>query len=35
MIAYGANAVTSGANVHGLNVKALANHRCFMEQASV
>ena len=35
MIAYGANPVTSGANVHGLNVKALANHRCFMEKASV
>ncbi|QSB15887.1 ABC transporter substrate-binding protein [Natronosporangium hydrolyticum] len=35
MLAYSANPVSSGANVEGMNVDALANHRCFMENASV
>jgi peptide/nickel transport system substrate-binding protein len=35
MLAYSANPVVSGANVKGMNVEALANHRCFMEEASV
>jgi peptide/nickel transport system substrate-binding protein len=35
MLAYSANPVVSGANVKGMNVDALANHRCFMEEASV
>lgn len=35
MLAYAANPVVSGANVKGMNVKALGTHRCFMEKASV
>jgi peptide/nickel transport system substrate-binding protein len=35
MLAYAANPVVSGAKVQGINVKALGNHRCFMEKASV
>lgn len=35
MLAYSANPVVSGANVTGMNVEALSNHRCFMERASV
>jgi peptide/nickel transport system substrate-binding protein len=35
MLAYAGNPVVSGANVQGMNVKALGNHRCFMEKASV
>lgn len=35
MLAYSTNPVVSGANVKGMNVDALSNHRCFMENASV
>jgi ABC-type transport system substrate-binding protein len=35
MLAYSTNPVVSGAKVNGMNVDALANHRCFMEKASV
>jgi peptide/nickel transport system substrate-binding protein len=35
MLAYAANPVVSGAKVQGINVKALGNHRCFLEKASV
>jgi ABC-type transport system substrate-binding protein len=35
MLAYSTNPVVSGAKVKGMNVDALANHRCFMEKASV
>lgn len=35
MLAYSANPVVSGANVKGMYVNALSNHRCFMEKASV
>lgn len=35
MLAYSANPVVSGAQVKGMNVEALSNHRCFMERASV
>jgi peptide/nickel transport system substrate-binding protein len=35
MLAYAANPVVSGASVQGMNVKALGNHRCFMDKASV
>lgn len=35
MLAAATNLVVSGADVQGMNVDALANHRCFMESASV
>lgn len=35
MLAYGTNPVVSGAGVKKMNVNALANHRCFMEEAAV
>jgi len=35
MLAYAANPVVSGAKVKGINIKALGNHRCFLEKASV
>nr|MDT0659488.1 ABC transporter substrate-binding protein [Micromonospora sp. DSM 115978] len=35
MLAYAANPVVSGAKVQGMNVKALGNHRCYMDKASV
>ncbi|MFC5833896.1 ABC transporter substrate-binding protein [Nonomuraea insulae] len=35
MLACSTNLVVSGAQVKGMNVKALSNHRCFMEQAGV
>jgi peptide/nickel transport system substrate-binding protein len=35
MLAYAANPVVGGAKVQGMNVKALGNHRCYMDQASV
>lgn len=35
MLACSTNLVVSGSNVKNMNVKALANHRCFMENASV
>jgi peptide/nickel transport system substrate-binding protein len=35
MLACAANPVVSGANVEGINWKALGNHRCYMEGASV
>jgi peptide/nickel transport system substrate-binding protein len=35
MLACSTNLVASGTNVHGMNVDALANHRCFLDKASV
>ena len=35
MLAYSTNLVVSNAQVKGMNVKALSNHRCFMERSSV
>ena len=35
MLAVAANPVVSGATIQGINWKALGNHRCFMEKASV
>ncbi|MFI7130725.1 ABC transporter substrate-binding protein [Nonomuraea sp. NPDC050153] len=35
MLAYSTNLVVSNSQVKGMNVKALSNHRCFMERSSV
>ena len=35
VLCYSTNLVVSGANVKGMNVSALGNHRCFLENTSV
>jgi hypothetical protein len=35
VLCYSTNLVVSGANVKGMNVSALGNHRCFLENTTL